>query len=249
MGGLGESSIWFSAAENAEGLTLPTPNGIWETNNGAEVVVYIVNAGTSSAPADYVLRTQDLDGDGNANGPGEATIWCDLGVLVSELLNKPPNVSSAFEIVFIGDVAYISDSAGGNFVILRADDTNRNGVIDSGELRIVLKLSDAAPLGITDFFSALTKMGPDFIISTFAGPPGVWFLNDKEDSGMIDTPEDVNQTWNGLNTPPGKTVSFNFGIAAALSARTFIRPPMMAMVVCSVWWILWAMATIMHPAT
>jgi hypothetical protein len=64
----GESSIWFSAAGNDAGLTLPTPNGVWETNDG-DVVVYIVNAGTSSQPNDYVLRTQDLDGDGNANGP------------------------------------------------------------------------------------------------------------------------------------------------------------------------------------
>mmetsp|Transcript_47839 Transcript_47839/g.54186 ORF Transcript_47839/g.54186 Transcript_47839/m.54186 type:complete len:963 (-) Transcript_47839:112-3000(-) len=212
----GEASVWFSAAENDAGLTLPTPNGIWETNDGATVVVYIVNAGTGSQPEDYVLRTQDLDGDGNANGPGEAIIWCNLGVLVSELLNRPPNISSAFEIVFIGDVAYIIDSAGGNEVILRAEDTNNNGLIDAGELTIVLKLSDAAPLGITDFFSALTTMGPDFVISTFFdSPPGVWFLNDQEGSGMIDTPEDVKQTWTGSNVPPGKEVNANFGMAAA----------------------------------
>jgi len=222
----GESSIWFSAAGNGApgndaGLTLPTPNGIWETNDGADVVVYIVNAGTASQPEDYVLRTQDLDGDGNANGPGEAIIWCNLGVLVSELFNnESPYMSVPFEIVFIGDVAYIIDVASGNYVILRAEDTNGNGVIDSGELSIVLKLSDSGPLGITDYFSAMTKLGPDFIISTFSPftPPFtnlVWFLNDKDGSGMIDNPDEVNETWNGMNTPPGKDVNINFGIAAA----------------------------------
>jgi len=210
----GESSIWFSAAGNDAGFTLPTPNGVWETNDG-DVAVYIVNAGTGSQPDDYVLRTQDLDGDGNANGPGEAIVWCNLGVLVSELLNKPPGISSAFEIVFIGDIAYIADSAGGNFNILSAQDTNGNGVIDSGELRIFLSL-DNNDVGVTDFFTALTKIGPDLITSTFIGPPTfVWFLNDIDGSGTIDKLDEVNQVWNGLNTPPGKNVDFNFGIAGA----------------------------------
>ena len=123
-----------------------------------------------------------------------------------------------FEIVFIGDIAYITDVAGGNNVILSAQDINGNGVIDSGELRIVLALPN--DVGVNEFFSALTKIGPDLILSTFSpfNPPTpnfVWFLNDIDGSGTIDKPDEVNKVWNGLNTPPGKNVNFNFGIAAA----------------------------------
>jgi len=207
----GEATVWFSA-DNAEGFTLPVPNGIWEADDGA---VYILNAGTGKFPFDAVYRTVDLDGDGSANGPGEATVWLNLSTLVSELLGTYENISSAFEIVFIGNTAYITDSVGGEpDVILAAQDTNGNGQIDSGELRILLSASDN--YGVDDFFSALTKIGQDLVISTFSfDPSSLWTLNNIDGNRTIDNPDQVVTVWNGENEPLDKAVSINFGIAAA----------------------------------
>jgi len=205
----GEARVWFSAAGNAAGFTLPTPNGVWEADDGT---VYVVNAGTGSQPQDAVYRTVDLNGDGNANGPGEAMIWIDLSVLVSELLGTYEGISSAFEIVFVGDTAYIMDSVGSQpDVILAARDVNGNGVIDSGELSIFLQAGN--DLGVTDFFAALTKIDEKLVTITFTqNPANLWLL---QDINGIDNPSQVNLAWNGLNLPPGKKANINFGIGAA----------------------------------
>ncbi len=50
---------------------------------------------------DQVLLTRDLDGDGSANGAGEAIVWLDL-----QAVNPS---SSAFEIALFDDAAYILD--------------------------------------------------------------------------------------------------------------------------------------------
>ncbi|MEM9980763.1 MAG: hypothetical protein AAF808_24315, partial [Cyanobacteria bacterium P01_D01_bin.2] len=61
---LGEANIWFSA-DNAGGFPLLTPNGLAQGSDGA---IYIVEADTLSTPnGDFVYRTEDLNGDGDAN--------------------------------------------------------------------------------------------------------------------------------------------------------------------------------------
>jgi len=121
--GASESSVWFSA-DNAGGLPLQTPNGVAEGGDGA---IYVVQADTRGLPTqDVVYRTEDLNGDGDANDPGEATVWLDLKAL------NPG--SSPFEIAFEGDVAYITDTAGGARRIYRAEDTNGDGTIDASEV-------------------------------------------------------------------------------------------------------------------
>jgi alpha-tubulin suppressor-like RCC1 family protein len=97
-----EARIWFSDAGNAGEFTLVTPNGLHQTADGA---LYIVQAGTGTRPEDAIYRTVDLNADGDAEDDGEATLWLDI---------KTRNEnSSAFDISFVGDVAYVSDSVGG----------------------------------------------------------------------------------------------------------------------------------------
>ena len=94
----GEALIWFDA-NNAEGLALVTPNGIAEGSDGA---IYITNAGTRPSPTDAVYRTQDLNGDGDANDAGESSVWLDLQTI--ELADGSTLGSAAvpFDIVFDG---------------------------------------------------------------------------------------------------------------------------------------------------
>lgn len=73
---------------------MPTPNGIGQ---GADGAIYIVNAGVSSRPTDAIYRTEDLNGDGNANDEGEAAVFVNLSALVP--------TSSPYDLSFIGDRA------------------------------------------------------------------------------------------------------------------------------------------------
>ena len=75
-------------------------------------------------------------------------------------------MSSAFDIVFIEDTAYIIDSIGGGpGVIVAARDADCSGAIESGELSIFIQ--DKNDPEVTDLFTALTKRGRDLISNTF----------------------------------------------------------------------------------
>ena len=99
----GEARLWFSQAANAEAFTMGAPLALGADTSGA---IFIGTAGTGSLPQRAIYRTVDLGTqDGNANGPGEATIWADLSNLI-----LPTNTSSIQDMCFIGDRAYIMDT-------------------------------------------------------------------------------------------------------------------------------------------
>ncbi|MEM9154824.1 MAG: hypothetical protein AAGB13_07255 [Cyanobacteria bacterium P01_F01_bin.33] len=198
----GEASIWFSEA-NANGFTLPTPNGLAQ---GPDDAIYIVNAGTGSSPDDVVYRTVDLNGDGDANDAGESTIWLDL-----KSLNPS---SSAFDIEFIGNVAFISDLVGGDDdVIYRAEDVNGNGAIDAGEADVFI--SDANTFGVPlDFGIAVDDTSVYTWESLdFEGPQSVFRLSDGDGSGAIDNPNEAVEVWNTDAIPAGFASFSGFSIA------------------------------------
>ncbi|MEO1131336.1 MAG: hypothetical protein AAFX40_01370 [Cyanobacteria bacterium J06639_1] len=198
-----EASVWFSEA-NANGFTLPTPNGLAHGDDGA---IYIVNAGTGSRPTDAVYRTIDLNGDGDANDAGESSIWLDL-----QTLNPS---SSAFDIEFDGDVAYIADLVGGDDdVIYRAEDLNGNGAIDAGEANIFI--SDANAFGVQLDFG-IAADGSDLYTwesFDFSGPQSVFRLTDLDDSGAIDDASEAIEVWNTDAIPAGFSTFSGFSIAA-----------------------------------
>lgn len=113
------------------------PNGVSVGPDGA---VYIVNAGVVSGPVDDVVyRTIDRNGDGDAQDRGEANVWLNL-----QTLNPS---SSAFEISFTGETAYITDTNGAApDTIYRAVDRNGNGTVESGGVGTFI--ADNSPLGV-----------------------------------------------------------------------------------------------------
>ncbi|MEO0825510.1 MAG: PEP-CTERM sorting domain-containing protein [Cyanobacteria bacterium J06639_16] len=191
---LGEANIWFSA-DNAGGLPLLTPNGLAQGSDGA---IYIVEADTRSTPnGDFVYRTEDLNGDGDANDAGEARVWLDLKAL-------NPN-SSAFEITFIGDVAYIIDSVGiETNVIYRAEDKDGSGVIEAGEATVLIDETQAP----VDF--ALTSDGDNLFtleLLDFAGPQSIFKIEDGATAMAT-------EAWNNTALPDEFSLFAAFSIAA-----------------------------------
>lgn len=180
----GEAQIWFSSA-NVEGHALQTPNGVAEGGDGA---VYVVEADTVGTPnGDFVYRTRDLNGDGDANDAGESSVWLDLTAL------SP--TSSPFEIRFDGDVAYIIDSnGGGTNLVYRAEDTNGDGQVSDNEVSIYIDENDAP----VDF--ALSVFGGDVFtmeLLDFAGPQSLFRISDVNGDGAIGDSDDITEVWNG----------------------------------------------------
>ena len=197
--GVGEAGIWFSSS-NAEGLTLQTPNGIAVGNDGA---VYVVEADTLGNPSgDFVYRTVDLNNDGDAEDLGESSVWLDLGAL--------DPASSAFEIAFDGDTAYISDTAGGSPRIYRASDSNGNGMIEDTEVNVFI--DDANPFGVPLEFAFDAFMGDVYSLELFGD--SLFRLTDLDGSGDINDPSEAQEVWNASLVPDPFLGSVFFGMAA-----------------------------------
>lgn len=199
--GKNEARLWFSAAGNASGYTLKTPNGIAQGPDGA---VYIVEADTSPATGDWVYRTQDLNGDGDANDAGEATRWLDLKALNAS--------SSPFEIRFDGDTAYIIDSAGATpNVIYRARDADGSGAIEAGEVNV---FAQADAIGaVFDFAMDVYK---DSLLTwqwlSTGGVSSVFRLTDADGNGSIDASETF-EVWNTTLLDPLYTFLAGFSMS------------------------------------
>jgi len=195
----GEFNLWFGLG-NAGEFPVTVPNGVWETGGA----VYVMNAGSTSTPADAIYRTVDLNADGDAQDTGEATLWMDVQNLVAN--------SAAFELVFIGEVAYWADSLGGSpDAVMRAEDVSGNGVIEPGEFNVFIDEAGGYGVGI---FSALATDGVSLYVIDSTGTPQVLFqLTDLNDSGTIDSSSEVVSVWDETHLPAGYELSGTFAIA------------------------------------
>lgn len=200
----GEAKVWFSK-DNAEGFQMPTPNGVSTDSSGA---VYVVNAGLISGQTDdAIYRTVDLNNDGDANDAGEATRWVNLQTL---------NVkSSAFDLSFVGDVAFLADTNGADAdTVYRLEDKNHNGVIDAGEAQVFI--ADGNAFGAPIDFALATQDGSvltwDF--TAVGGASHVFRLTDLNNNGTIDAANEVKEVWNTSFLPAGFGNSVGFAIAA-----------------------------------
>ena len=196
----GESTLWFAESGSTP---LPTPNGIAQ---GRDRALYIVNAGTRSTPADVIYRTIDLNNDGDALDEGESSIWLDL-----QMLNPS---SSAFDIEFIGDVAYVSDLVGSdNDVIYRVEDLNDNGSIEANEANIFIQ--DGNEFGVPLDFGIAVDEENVYIWESldFDGPQSVYRLRDRDGSGDINAANEAFEVWNTNALPAGFAVFNGFSIA------------------------------------
>ncbi len=201
----GESTVWFSEADNAAGFTLPTPNGIAE---GADGAIYIVNAGVSSRPSDGIYRTEDLNGDGDANDAGEATLWLDLTELVP--------TSSPYDLSFIGDRGYLIDPSGSaEDSIYTFRDEDGSGAIEADEFSVfATKTETGAPI---DFTAAAD--GDSMVVWEWLdreeGVYSVVRLEDLDGSGSIDQPNETVEIWNTNQLPGIFDTLAGFSIAAS----------------------------------
>ncbi|WP_299505664.1 Ig-like domain-containing protein [uncultured Roseobacter sp.] len=200
----GEAAVWFSA-ENAGGLSTITPNGIAE---GADGAIYVANAGTSSTPQDAIYRTVDLNGDGDANDAGEATVWLDVQTII--------DTAVPFDLSFDGNVAYLNDLTGAaTDVIYRIEDLDGDGTIQTDE--VTNFISDDMNFGApVDISSAVSLDGALYTLTWFPDNDEVlkiYRLKDLDGSGQIDTVSEAVEVWNANAMPEGIPAEIGFSLA------------------------------------
>ncbi len=191
----GEANVWFSEA-NVGGYSLPTPNSVYQAKDNA---LYIVNAGTRSRPSDVVYRTVDLNHDGDANDAGEAAVWLDLSTLASSTVGGgiPINKSSAFDITFSGNAAYIADLMGGETdTIFKAQDSNLNGFIDANELSVFIDDNNAFGVPVATGLISDENGALYTLESSSSKEQSIFRLSDHNDSGTIDEVSEAQEIWN-----------------------------------------------------
>ena len=170
---------------------------------------------SASTPDDVVYRTRDLNADGDANDAGEANVWLDLKTLNAS--------SSAFEISFVGDVAYITDTVGGApDVIYRAEDKNGSGTIESGEVGVFL--ADGNPYGVNVEYPhdsiGETVYNMEFVSGT--GINKLYALTDEDGSGTINDASEVKLVWDESQLPSGYTITATPGIDAVADGSILV---------------------------
>lgn len=200
----GEASVWFSEAGNDASFTLPTPNGIAEGPDGA---IYVVNAGVSSRPQDGIYRTEDLNGDGDAEDAGEVTLWLDLTAIVP--------TSSPFDLTFIGTRGYLIDPSGAaEDSIYTFEDTDGSGTIEADEFSTFAdKTSTGAPIDFTAAADGESIVVFEWLDSDDDGNSLVRFT-DLDGSGVIDQPDETVEIWNSSLVPGVFETFAAFSVAA-----------------------------------
>lgn len=162
----GSLSIYFDptvALDPASGLPygpiLGVPKVITADLKGT---VYVVGQGGQGSPV-RVFRLRDLDGNGDANGPGESSIYLD-GSLVPIFGNAEVN-GAAFDAN--GALWLTADALYNDFVVKFTDGNHDGDVNDLGEATIVYDDAAAANAGNPPLFNVawagFTKDGKFFM--------------------------------------------------------------------------------------
>jgi len=185
-----------------------------------------VNAGLLRAPdgalfvtdstEDFVLRLVDLDGNGDAHGANEATLWFDgrvggnaAGILLVSargMWRDPDGVLW---------VASANTGAGGNDAIVRLEDLNGDGdANDLLEAREYFVVAPGAAIGAS--IPTAVLRGRDGALyyaenGTGASPArGVYRLEDLDNSGTIDQPNEVTPFF---LAPPQSGTAFHWDLS------------------------------------
>ncbi len=150
----------------------------------------------SDTSFDFLLRLEDLDGNGDAHGAGEATIFFDVGN------GSGIAVPSMQGLHWQGDVLWVANTQAGpsgKDTILRLEDLNGNGnAQDPGEALEYYVSSDLSLGGASgDSNVQDVQVGLDGALyyletgSTGVLAKGLYRLEDLDSSGTIDSPAEV----------------------------------------------------------
>lgn len=198
----GEATVFFDAA-NASGLTAPTGN-VFSLTQGSGGAVYL-----GDGDSDTVYRVRDRDGDGTANGAGEARVWFSGSANASGLaLNTPNGIAEGPDGALYVVEADTVGVPSGDYVYRMVDLNGDGDANDAGEVTpwLDLKAINAASSPFSIKFDGDTA----YVTDTAGGTPDVIYaVRDTDGSGTIDPAEVRTFATEGSGT----TALFDFALA------------------------------------
>lgn len=188
----GEHRIFFDGnpGANASGVLMVSAQELQATPDGR---IWVASANTSSGQ-DLIFYLEDLDGDGNANGPGEAVVYYQLpGTATGDSLPQ--------DMVFGPDGAlyYLENGSTGFLAkgIHRLEDLDGSGAIDQPGEAAAFFIPPA--LGGTAFHWGLDVDDEGYFYMADTGNDVIWRVRDENGDGVIDNATEAVLWW----TAPG----------------------------------------------
>ncbi len=213
VNGPNEINKVFNSFTNFSFQFLSTPNGIAQDLLAR---VYVADTPSTTSGNGKILRMDDRDSDGLFESGGEATLWWDMSNIGSTRQIKP------FDLVFIGDVAYVADVNAIPNAVYRAHDADGDGSIGPGEWSVYYQ--DGAFGGRCD--QALATDGASLYVNHRQGgstsEAEVYRLTDLDGSGTINANDEVVEVWNKAFLPAGRTLSNGVALGCASDGRLAI---------------------------
>ncbi len=150
----------------------------------------------SDTSFDFILRLEDLDGNGDAHGAGEATVYFDVGN------GSGLAVPSMQSLHWQGSVLWVANAQSGSSgkdTILRLEDLNGNGTAQEPGEAIEYFVSSDLSLGgaSNDSIPQDVRVGLDGKVyylevgTTGVYAKGIYRLDDLNGNGTIDTPAEL----------------------------------------------------------
>ncbi|MFT4515129.1 MAG: hypothetical protein ACI89X_000897 [Planctomycetota bacterium] len=196
-------------------ISLTNPSSISTARNGT---VYIGDSSTDS-----IVALQDLNGDGDANGPGEHRVFFDAsnasGIVMATL--------GGLYVDALGRVfgAVANSGSGGTDVILIFEDLNNDGdANDAGEARDYHTVPGAPATG--DSIPTEVLAGPDLNLyyaeagATGLVTKGVYKLSDTNFDGDCNDAGERSLFWD--TSMLGPNAPFHFGMAVDATGRFYV---------------------------
>ena len=213
----GEVTVYVQGVVGTVTLGFPTAIAVDRRN-----VVFVADA-----TADAILRLEDLDGNGDCMGLGEARVWYTPSLSATPV----PAPSIYGMVVSLDGAVYVanfnSSAAGAGFDdILKFVDLNNDGdALDAGECTIYATFTNASigasvptNLGILPDGSILyTETGSQSAVGAI--PRGVWRLHDDViPNGHCNDPGEITLWY----SPPSAAATIMYGLAVDRDGTTFV---------------------------
>ncbi len=206
----GEAIVWFDGtAGNASGVELTSGRGMWRDADG---VLWVATANTGGGGNDAIVRLEDVNGDGDANDPGEQLEYAVFAQGGSAGDSIPTAVVRGPD----GALYYTETGSTGVLAkgVYRLEDLDNSGFIDQpGESVLFFEPSS---LGGSPFHwdLAIDAQGRFYIEDT--GNDVIWRFSDDDGDGTADPSTEAEVVY----TAPGSSLIWE--VTPALDGSLYV---------------------------
>ncbi|MCB9906336.1 MAG: hypothetical protein H6830_01300 [Planctomycetes bacterium] len=207
----GEAKIWFDGnpLNNAGGIEMASARNMWVD---PDMVTWVAVANAGNGGIDMILRLEDLDSSGSANGPGEALVYYQVlpGAALGDSI--PADVQRGAD----GALYYLEagDTAGHPKGVYRLEDLDQSGSIDQPGEETLFFVPTAQALNGFAWKLSQDANGVFSIADNINEI--IWRFEDTDNNGTVDPISEASIYWMGAAS--SNIWSFQYGDNGAIYA-------------------------------